>query len=104
MAMLRPAAGGSITRCPGSTRLLEVASRRCWGAPLPVDASEHRSANAGASVLPRKQRGDCCRRVRPFNPGFESGGLGSRSSGTAYHGFNDSLDLRVRGRPPTRSS
>ncbi len=32
-----------------------------------------------------------------FNPGFESGGLGSRSSGTAYHGFNDSLDLRVRG-------
>ncbi|MGI8520815.1 MAG: transglutaminase TgpA family protein [Actinomycetota bacterium] len=32
-----------------------------------------------------------------FNPGFESGAPGSRSSGTAYHGFNDSLDLRVRG-------
>ena len=32
-----------------------------------------------------------------FNPGFESGPPGSRSSGTAYHGFNDSLDLRVRG-------
>jgi len=32
-----------------------------------------------------------------FNPGFESGAPGSRSSGTAFHGFNDSLDLRVRG-------
>ncbi|MDQ3659636.1 MAG: transglutaminaseTgpA domain-containing protein [Actinomycetota bacterium] len=32
-----------------------------------------------------------------FNPGFESGTPGSRSSGTAFHGFNDSLDLRVRG-------
>ena len=32
-----------------------------------------------------------------FNPGFESGDAGLRSSGAAYHGFNDRLDLRVRG-------
>ncbi len=31
------------------------------------------------------------------NPGFGSGQAGSRSSGAAYHGFNDRMDLRVRG-------
>jgi protein-glutamine gamma-glutamyltransferase len=31
------------------------------------------------------------------NPGFENGAPNGRSSGTAYHGFNEELDLRVRG-------
>ena len=32
-----------------------------------------------------------------LNPGFEDGPPGSRASGAAYHGFNEELDLRVRG-------
>jgi protein-glutamine gamma-glutamyltransferase len=31
------------------------------------------------------------------NPGFEDGAPGARASGAAYHGFNEELDLRVRG-------
>lgn len=31
------------------------------------------------------------------NPGFENGSPAGRSTGTAYHGFNEELDLRVRG-------
>src|SRR5680860_1277591 len=65
------------------------------GRDLPVDtgAAQLRSSRAQRpALLAGIVAGESL-----FNPGFESGAPGSRSSGTAYHGFNDSLDLRVRG-------